>query len=158
MLQLGLRALPFAMLLTHLVTMRTVYEESEWPLYGFPLPAFGFTGVSSGEVGVALGPLAVDVVVALLVVAPLLLGLERRLPPRALKMVVGAAWSLVVLALVPFGFLAAFGAVRFGVAARTAWPVECRTVWVGPIQPRLVYEDLDDPCVQVALERLARTR
>ncbi len=146
------------MLVTHHVTMRTVFEESDLPSYGFPLPAFGFSGVSSGEVALAVGPLAVDVVVALVVVAPLVLGLERRLAPRALKVVVGAAWSLVVLDLVPFGFLAAFGAVRFGVAARTDWPVECRTVWVGPIQPRLVYEDLSDPCVQVALERLARSR
>ncbi len=146
------------MLVTHYVTLRTVFEESDLPSYGFPLPAFGFTGVSSGEVGVAIGPLAVDVFVALLVVAPLVLGLERWLAPRALRVVVGAAWSLVVLDLAQVGVLAAFGAVRVGVAARTDWPVECRTVWVGPIQPRLVYEDLGDPCVQVALERLARSR
>ena len=155
-LHLALRALPFALLATHYVTMRTVFQESGWPSYGFPLPAFGFTGVSSGEVGVAIGPLAVDVIVALMAVAPLVFALERGLPPRALKVVVGAAWALAVLDLLPLGFLAAVGAVHFGVAARTDWPVECRTVWVGPIQPTLDYEDLGDPCVRVALERLGR--
>ncbi len=146
-----------AVLLTHYATMRTVYEEWGTPSFGFPLPAFGYTGTSSGKVWFAPLPLTVDILTALVLAIPATIAADRVLHARLMWAFSVVGWLTTAIDLAPLLVIGWFGDVE--VRARPSlhdWPVECRTAWFGRVQSSLVYEDLDDPCVRIQLERLRR--
>ncbi len=142
-------------MVTHYVTMRTVYQEWGTPSFGFPLPAFGYTGTSSGRVWFAPLPLAVDFFTALALAIPIAIAADRVLHPRLMWAFGVVGWLTTAIDVAPLVVIGWFGDVE--VRARPVLhelPVECRTAWFGRVQPWLVYEDLDDPCVRIQLQRL----
>jgi hypothetical protein len=132
------------------VTMRSVGLEWGVPSFGFPLPAYGYTGTSSGERWIALVPLLVDLGVALLVTLPLSYAVLSRLRSGwALFLGFGTALVLITRFVPMILTIGLFTSVEM-------WGrdlhVDCRTFWVGAPQSYLDFTDLDDVCVVRALE------
>lgn len=148
--QFWLAATSIALLGTMLLTMRTVYVEWHVPSFGFPLPAFGYSGVSSGEMWFALLPLAVDVGVALLLCAPAVAMVRRLAGPRALAAVALVAGGLALLKIAWLAALIAMGIVfpHLRSDIQEDWPVACHTAWLGPPQQHLD----TDPCPPAPVE------
>ncbi len=144
-------AVPTAGCVVAWVTMVTVPVESDIVRFGFPLPAFGHS-VNSGSRTLLLGPLLIDLVVALAVVWPLSAWLVRRIGTRA-AMIVGLVPILAMLGVAAdLGFRAYFGSVnlRSWSDPYTEAPVLCRALWMGPPARRIEGDDGVAACARQA--------
>jgi len=150
-LRLNTLTLAFLMsiLVARFVTMQTVPIEYDVPAYGFPFPALGWTGVSSGVWWFAPLPFALDLMVAMIVAFPAALVVRRVTSSRATTSIT-AILSIIVIALHVGSILPlAVGAARFhSWYPHADWPVECRSISLGRPDAILDYSDESNRCVQ----------
>lgn len=132
------------------VTARHVPVDWTTPSYGFPLPWFAFSDVSSLEWNVALGPLVVDWMVYTGLLAPAFAVLFRWVPAAGQAVIAGAAAWIGGMANAGTVWLLALG-VHYPYGWRlpsAGWEIECRSLWVGEPEASLDVTDPGDPCVR----------
>jgi hypothetical protein len=144
-----------ALLVFNDVTMQTVIGEYDVPACGFPYPAFGFSGVSSGVWWVAPLALLLDALVAMIVTWPMAIVLRRFFARKVAK---AAAWALAVLVcLLHVGNALA---VVLGFLYVVLWylhtdaPVGCRNLRIAPPDTTLDDTAEHSACIQRNLERI----
>lgn len=145
-------------LLTRWCTVRHLprpFADGGEPRFGFPLAAFGWSGVSSGEWVAAVGPLAVDLAVGVAVGAVLWAGLARVAPARALRWMGAGVAAVAVAVNAETALKLAIGADHLVLGFAPAAESPCRTLSWGEPSGIVDWDDAADPCVAEALGRRA---
>lgn len=142
--------------LVHWVTMRSVFEVWGPQSYGFPLTAFGLAGLQTHGPWVAVVPTVVDIACYVALTFPAAMWVGRRISAAANWRLALAAWLLVAAAhweWLGFAVRRELSAPAWADAGPlgTDWPINCRTVWVGPLHANLSADDADDECARRCL-------